>query len=107
MQVFGEIEDRRLDLAMDGVGGFVRRVAERYEKETQSEALEATQLLSDEGLGQARITLQDNGNRVARTRRSVLPDCHLLASACRAFPFQSRMSFTMAPIRSRPVRSIL
>jgi hypothetical protein len=62
-QVFGEVEDRGADLAVDRVDGAVGRMAQRDEAQVEPELLEAADLLGDEGFRQPRIALEDDGDR--------------------------------------------
>jgi hypothetical protein len=61
--VFGQIENRRLDLPMDGMDGAVGRMAQRDDADVEAARLQPEDLLGDEGLAQPRIALEDEGDR--------------------------------------------
>ena len=62
MQVFGEIEQRRADLAMDRMDRSVRGMTQRNDQDLEPAALEGQNLLSDEGFRKPRIPFEDKGD---------------------------------------------
>ena len=62
MQVFGKIEQRRTDLAMDRMDRAVRGMTQRNDQDVEPEALQSQNLLSDEGFRKPRIPFEDKGD---------------------------------------------
>jgi hypothetical protein len=68
MQIFREVSDRRADLGVNRMRFAIRRVPQREERQIESARFEGMDLLCDEGLGQARIALEDHRDNAGRTR---------------------------------------
>ena len=62
MQIFRQVEDLCLDLAMDRVEVLVRGMAQRDDFELEAVTLQFAQFLRDEGLRQARIALENDAD---------------------------------------------
>ncbi len=67
LQIFRQIAHRRPDRAVQPMHLMVGRLPQRHDLERQPMPLQAEDLLGDEGLGQARIALDQDGD--ARARR--------------------------------------
>ena len=62
MQIFGEVEQRRTDLAVDGMGRAIRGMTKRNDQDLEPEPLQSQNLLSDEGFRKPRIPFEDEGD---------------------------------------------
>ena len=62
-EIFGKIDDGRLDLIVYGVNMWVRRAPERDDIYGQAARFEGLDFLGDERFGKPRIALQDECNR--------------------------------------------
>src|SRR5206468_10950437 len=62
IEIFGQIGDLGADLAMDRMAFYVRRVAQGKDADVEPESLERMNFLRNECLGQARVTLENEGD---------------------------------------------
>src|SRR5262249_32725106 len=67
-EIFRQVEHGGAGLAMNRVDRAVGRTAKRDDAEVEAALLESADLLGNEGLGEARIALEDDGDRRAVTR---------------------------------------
>ncbi len=74
VEIFRQIGHRRLDPAVHRVNRFLGRVPQRPDFEVEPAILQGQDFLRDEGLGEARITLHDDGDASGSNGRRHIGD---------------------------------
>ena len=73
MEIFWQVEHRRLDLVMHRMALGVGRMAQGHEREIEACSLQPEDFLRDEGLREARIAFQDDGDSTTFRQSALIP----------------------------------